>query len=293
MDLTEYPIKLYHSKRMAERIEKEVLNDYSEKEGKKPIPPIITDVLADCIGGIKKPLDLMDLEQKVNDLRKGTMEDKAVYLVFRQQLIDYDCMPIDEAGKPYDLSVMHIPAYHDDKFLDELCLDDLELLQKVTDFCQKNNADTQNADDFARCMNMMKAEQPTAYAKLYNYMVSKKAISPSQMLSTINLTKDQFAFFVHYDKAIADEENREPLFPRIIDYATNHLQGHGTIDDINSTIATMRYGSLEEQETYNEFCKIVLRLPVIPTEKLPSVQEQRAKLLKTVTAMEPASVQNA
>ena len=58
MDLTEYPIRLYHSKRMAERIENEVLNDYSEKEVKDLLPiPILTDVLADCIGGIKKPLD--------------------------------------------------------------------------------------------------------------------------------------------------------------------------------------------------------------------------------------------
>lgn len=279
MDLTEYPVKLYNNKRMAERIQDEVLNDYPDKKGAKIIPPVITDVLADKIGGIKKPLDLADLEQKANSLRKGTMEDKSVYLVFRQQLIGYDCMPVDKKGKPYDLSLMYMPPHCNDKFLDTLCLDDFELLQKINCFCQEKNTDIyDNAKCFARCMSLMKAEHPTDYVTLYNYMISKKAIPKSQMLSRISLTKEQFAFLVHYDKALADEEKREPLFPKIIDYATKNLQGQGTMDEINKTIATMRYGSIEEQETYNDFCEIVLGLPMVMPEH-PTVQEQREKLL--------------
>ncbi len=294
MDLTGYPIKMYHSKRMAERIQDEVLNDYSEKKGEKLIPPIITDVLADCIGGIKKPLDLADLEQKVNNLRNGTMEEQAIYLCFRKQLIDYDCMPINENGKPYDLSVMFISKFNVDRFLDELCLDNPELLDKVLHFYQKNRTiqEIDNAD-FISCLNKTKTELPAAYAQLYNYLTEKEFIPKSSMLPAINLTKEQFAFLVHYDKAIADEGARTPLMPAIIDYATKNLQGTGTIDDINRTIAAMRYGSIDEQAIYNKFCKIVRGLPIMPAETRPTVQEQREKLLRTAKAMEPASVQNA
>lgn len=291
MDLAEYPIKIYHSKRMAERIEKEVLNYYSAAQ-ETELPTPITPVLADRIGGIKQPLDLMDLEQKANNLRNGTMEDKAIYLYFMKQLIEKDCMPVDEAGQPYDLSLMHIPAFHNDKFLDNLCIENPELLQKVIAFYSNNKkGDDVSAEGFAKCMNLMKAEQPTAYVQLYNYMVGKKVIPSSSMLSTISLTKDQFAYLVHIDKAKADEHGRSPLIPPIIDYVTNSIQGPETLENINNTIATMRYGSLEEQETYYEFCKMALGLPIMLTEELPSVQEQRAKLLRAAEAMEPASAQ--
>ncbi|MEM4264114.1 MAG: hypothetical protein QW666_04460 [Candidatus Woesearchaeota archaeon] len=292
MDLTEYPIKLHQSKRMAERIQDEILNDYPEKKG-KIILPVITDVLADCIGGIKQPLDLADLEQKVNDLRHGSTEDKAVYLVFRKQLIEYDCMPVDEKGKPYDLSLMHISGFKNDGFLDELCLDNPELLNTALVFYRDNKKEESiSMNDFARCLNLMKEEKPTAYVQLYNYLSEKKFIPASPLLSTISLTKEQFAYIVHVDKAKADEYGRARLMPTIIDYVTKNIKGPETLDNINKTIAMMRYGTLEEQENYAEFCEMVLGMPIILPEYC-TVQEQREKLLAKAERKAKAQLEKA
>ena len=86
-------------------------------------------------------------------------------------------------------------------------------------------------------------------------------------------------FIVAYDAESSENNRKEPTITHVIEYVRDRLKGKDREDPdkLNKVIPMMRFGSVQEQEDYYNFCIIVQDIMSMPTQ---DHKEERKKLLK-------------
>jgi len=221
--LAETEIQIYNHPEIKQKITESLF--YTDEKGqRKPTP--FAAVLRDCVKNrlaqknSKNP-GIDEILGAVNELKDGTLEEQAVYGMFRAHLVENRFMPIDENGRPYDLSAMHIPVFNSSGYIRKLMLDDPETAIWIWGYYEnkrkerqekikeskvqgKNDATKENQEpmteeDFARTMENLKTDAPDKYVEMHQYLVDNGYITP--IIHDLNLSPEQLEFILSFHKA--------------------------------------------------------------------------------------------
>ncbi|MBW3004530.1 hypothetical protein KY310_01750 [Candidatus Woesearchaeota archaeon] len=289
-------IQIYDNPRLKTRIGESLF--YTTEQGKKePLPlavelrNLVRNRLAKKNG--KSP-SMDEILCAVNELRDGSLEEQAIYGLFRNHLIDNGFMPVDETGRPYDLSLMFIPEFDVNTVVD---CPDAELKNFVLSYYQLNREDTEEmrSSDFIRCMNKMKVAAPQLFVQLHNYLAAEGHIpSKSPMLAELNLTAEQIDYLRHLktpavDAAVCHINNvisetlkaktgKTLIFWDIRDQSSEWIAKYA--QQINRTIATMRFGDVSDQQDYYDFCIAISEFQNTILAEKPSKPDRRRAMFE-------------
>ncbi len=283
-------IQIYNRPELDTRITESLF--YTNSKGKQKLLPfaaVLREQIRDKINNKNNKNPSMDqILQAVHELRDGSLEEQAIYGLFREHLIENGFMPLDENGKPYDLSVMHIPAFTPDKILD---CPDTKLKDFVLTYYQLNRKDQKNIKqkDFMHCMNKMKSDAPERFVKLHNYLAGAGLIpEKSPMLAEQSLTPEHIDYLRHLEtpavedafnyfnsiisETIKTKTGKTVVFWNIRDQSREWIESYAP--KINRVLANMRFGSVEDQKRYYDFCIAISGLNNTIFAEKPSYQEK-------------------
>lgn len=297
--IAETEIQIYNHPEITQKIT-ESLFYTDEKEQRKPTP--LAAVLRDCVKARlakkngKNP-DMNEILSAVNELRNGTLEEQAVYGMFRAHLVENGFMPIDENGQPYDLSVMHIPAFP--PALLEMKCPDKELVDRVFMYYHLNRTEQQVVDprDMLYCFNKMKTELPEVFVQLHNYLVKNELIPATQMRPEINLAPEMMAYLCavqpdymepvisHINKKMSDAIGKKSGKICLFDITKKDQEWiKKYTPQLNKMIANMRFGTVTDQEDYYKFCKVAPLLEDWIFLEEPTYEEEARSMFERAQA---------
>jgi hypothetical protein len=297
--LAETEIQIYNHPEITKKITESLF--YTDEKGqRKPTP--FAAVLRECVKNrlaqknSKNP-GIDEILGAVNELKDGTLEEQAVYGMFRAHLVENGLMPIDENGRPYDLSVMHIPPFP--PALLQMKCPDKELVDRVLMYYHLNRTEHHVVDprDILQCFNKLKTELPEVFVQLHNYLVKDELIPATQMRSEINLAPEMMAYL-----CAVQPDYMEPVISHINRTMSAALEKNGKkymfditkkdqewikkyTPQLNRMIANMRFGTVADQEKYHKFCKVAplledwifLEEPTYPEEARSMFTRAQAK----------------
>ncbi|MBD3304444.1 hypothetical protein GF343_04815 [Candidatus Woesearchaeota archaeon] len=297
--LAETEIQIYNHPEVREKIAESLF--YTDEKGQKELTPLAA-VLRDCVRdkmakkNSKNP-SLNEILNAVNELRDGTLEEQAVYGLFRSHLVENGLMPVDAEGRPYDLSVIFIPDFDPNKLLQ---CPDKQFQDSVLSYYQFNREDTEEVrvPDFMRCMNKMKTDTPGKFVKLYNYLAKEGIIPNSALPSDPGLTPEHIQFlsgleapavaeaFNYLNNKISDllaaKSGKALVFWNIQEQSSEWIKKYAP--QINRTIANMRFGSPSEQKKYYEFCTAISGLQNMIITEEPTYPEEARSMFERAQA---------
>jgi len=285
LDLKDYPIKLYRDSGLVSKV-----MDSMKEKGK--FLPLAKEIFKYVIDGKASSTEIKDFEKKVNEMRLGNAEEKLLFLYFRNHLIEKGLMPIDKEGKAIDLSLMYIPEFNVNEFLEKVIQEKPQMLEDAMTFYQmnRNNRKEITLEDMLYCMNQMKTEHPGIFAELHNYLLENQFIQESPMRTKINLNAEQITYLrglehpscVYY---VVEYVNKR-LNKLAKETTGRNIKGDLRTQDkawikkatplINRYIASMRFGTVDEQGDYYNFCKIIPDLEKIGKQ---TYTERRKQML--------------
>lgn len=266
LDLKEYPIKIYKDDNLVSKV-----MDSMKENGK--FLPWAKEVFKYALDGSAGKTAVADIEKKVNEMRLGNAEEKLLFLYFRNHLIEQGLMPIDKEGKVLDLSLMYIPAFNVNDFMEQSIADNPKMLQDTMTFYQRERKNKKNIelDDLMECLNLLKTEHPATFAELHNYLLENKFISKSPIRKKLNLNAEQIIYLRGLEHPNCVYYVVEYVNKRLNNLAKEttgrNIKGDMRTQSkdwikkatplINKYIASMRFGTIEEQGDYYNFCKII------------------------------------
>jgi len=240
-------IQIYNHPRIKERIGESLFYTHSETKKQEVLP--FAAVLREFVDArIKdkngKNPSMNQILGAVNELRDGTLEEQAIYGMFREHLIENDLMPVDGRGRPYDLSLYFIPSnFNMHAFFTDILTDRPELSRTVTRFYrEKHQSKDSNQDHLHACLNALKTEMPSVFMEVHNYLVDNRYIPASPLLATLDLQDKKMNFL---------------LKPALQDVMTPILNW---VRENKKSIEEMRLGTLEEQGAYYQLCTLVKQI---------------------------------
>ena len=235
-------IQIYNHPRIKERIGESLFYTHSETKKQEVLP--FAAVLREFVDArIKdkngKNPSMNQILGAVNELRDGTLEEQAIYGMFREHLIENDLMPVDGRGRPYDLSLYFIPSnFNMHAFFNDLVNDRPDLNTTVAEFYHKRYT-RRDTNNLHACLNEMKTENPAVFMELHNYLVDNKYIPPSPILAELNLKDERLNFLL------------KPALQSVMTPILNWVREN------KKSIEEMRLGTLKEQEAYYQLCTLV------------------------------------
>jgi len=221
-------------------------------------------------------------------MRNKSAEEQALFLYFRNHLIEKGLMPIDKEGKAIDLSLLYIPAFDVAQIMD---CQDKNLLNDVMSYYHINREDHEEIriEDIIRCFNRIKTENPGTFMKLYSYLTETGLIPKSPILAELNLTPEHIDYlrkletpavrstFSYFNNmisgALESKTGKTAVLWDIRNQSREWIEKH--TPKINEYIAKMRFGDVDEQKSYHDLCVAISRIHnTIITEK-PMDAERR------------------
>ena len=291
-DLSEQEIKLYSNKYVFRRALKHL--------GKTTLGPVLASI--DGLG--KTRITKHEFEKTINSLRDDP-ENQYIFILARDKLIESGIMPVDEKGKTYDLSLMHIPFFDVNMFGIKMLGRDPDFFKELWNFYQETKPEESrdHPDDFAKSINLMKIDNPAKFVKTYNILLEEKLIPESHSMPEINLTPEQFNYLKEIYKITLEEDAEDQYLGETIDYINRQLNKHRTkqgkpanfdilkqspkwieknISIVNKLIPRMRHQSMKHEEIYWELCYQLKGLADTIYLEKPSYPSRKNKLFKTV-----------
>lgn len=284
-DLTDYPIKIYRDSNLVSKA-----MDSMKEKGK--FLPIAKEIFKYVIDGKASNTEIKDFEKKVNEMRLGNVEERLLFLYFRNHLIEKGLMPIDKEGKALDLSLMYIPEFNVNAFMEKVTLEEPEMMQKTARFYQLKRKNKQEIEmaDLLYCLNLMKTNDPGTFAELHNYLLKNNFIPESPIKAKIDLSAEQIVYLRGLEHPNCVRYVIEYVNERLNKYAKEktgkEIQGDLRTQDkkwikkaahlINRFIASMRFGNIQDQGDYYNFCKII---PDLERIGKPTYTERRKQML--------------